>query len=448
MAAHDIYATLAQLKKLNGGDALFRPSSIDRVIKCPGSVPLSARSPKVRRTSRYAEEGSAAHVVSEQALKGIRQPDEWTDRMVQLDGGGMQGWFVDAEMVEATGAYIDIVRSAAGEPGVELLVEHRMSLSALDPNDPMMAENRGTGDAVLLNRPRRRLGIKDLKYGKGVMVAGDSPQLKNYAILALLGFPDVAWEVIELEVIQPRAVDERQRQKTFEFDPADLMMDFLGQLLQAMHEALGSDPPLKTGSHCRWCPAKDAGTCPAIQAEATLIGRDSFTDLPAFTAASSMGPIPGVHVITIEDKTRNIAIPPGAAVLPSIGSMDASDIATVLDRRHLYDTWIEAVEQRACSLIEAGVNVPGWMMSARSGNRRWKGEEAEIADALRALGVKTSEMYSNPELLSPAKVEKTIKKNGKALIEPLVERPMGKPTLMRATDERESIAVPTMGAIT
>jgi len=468
----DILARLAALKEAFKGEALFRPSSIGRNIACPGSVSLCALARQAghrRFSSKYALEGSAAHVVAEQALKGVRQPDEWADQMVRLDDGGMHGHFVDEEMVDAVGEYIDDVRVELTADD-ELFVEHRMSLSPLDPSDPILAENRGTGDAVILNRKQRRARIKDLKYGKGVMVSGDSPQLKNYAIQTIIMHPETIWDEVELVVIQPRAVDERQRRKSFTFDPAALMADFLGELLQAMDAALRPDPPLRTGPHCRWCDAKDAGICPAIRAEALAVGRDSFEVLPSLTAASRMGPIPDVvHLGTIgEPRPKG---PPGAAVsLPPAAVMGAADVATVLDRLHLFEIWASSVKERACSLIEAGVTVPGWMLSARTGHRRFITDEARlkavakdleethgiavkrspdgliVEDLLRAIGLKSVEMYTAPKLLSPAQVEKKLRKGAKALLEPLVERPLGEPTLMRATEERRP-AVVGMGPI-
>jgi Protein of unknown function (DUF2800) len=440
----DIRASLAALKQVYGGEALFRPSSISRLIACPGSVRLIAMALQAgwkKWDSPYAKEGSAAHVVAEQALKGIRQPDEWTDRMVQLDKGGLHGHFVDAEMVEKVSEYVDEVRSNV-EDGCELLVEQYMSLSALDPDDPIVAENRGTADAVILNRAARRVKVRDLKYGRGVPVSGDAPQLRNYAILVLLNHPlEGGWREIEIGVNQPRLFNESDRFKSFTFDPNDLMIDFLGELMQAMHASLDADPSLKTGAHCRWCPAKDANICPAVRQEAVSIGRDAFEHTPMARAASGMGPIPEVVFIgTAEEPRPAVADPvPGrTVVLPSAALASPDEVATVLERRMIYDVWIESYERRAAQLIGAGVTVPGWILSARAGNRRWKGDDEKATqDALMAIGLKSIEMYSVPKLLSPAQVEKKLKKADRGLIEPLVERPKGQPTLMRAGADRE-----------
>ena len=69
----EIRERIAALKGAFRGEALFRPSSIGRVIACPGSVALCAaarQSGHRRFSSKYAKEGSAAHVVAEQALEG------------------------------------------------------------------------------------------------------------------------------------------------------------------------------------------------------------------------------------------------------------------------------------------------------------------------------------------------------------------------------------------
>jgi hypothetical protein len=453
MTSHAEIAMLAALKNSYGGEALFRPSSISRTMNCPGSTQLIARAPKQQRfVSEYALDGTAMHTMAEKALHGEIMPDEWIDRHVEVkEGNTVHKRLVTAEMADAVETYVDGVRSKV-TAGVELLVERYMSLSALDPADPVLAENRGTGDAILLDRARRRIGIDDLKSGKGVMVAADSPQLKNYALLATFNYPiEGGWREVELTIRQPRAVQESERLKTVVFDPAELMLGFMGALLEAMHGALAPDPPLKTGPWCRWCPGKDALICPAIAAEAMDIGRDVFNPGLRFSAASMMGPIPTTVHLATPDQIAPSVVSQAAGdviVLPDASGFSAADCATILDREHLWDTFIEAVKSRAARFIEAGVTVPGWMMSSRSGNRRWKAtDEKETQEALRAIGLKTAEMYEIPKLKSPAQVEKMLKKDAKALLEPLVERPEGKPTLMRATADRPAVAH-GMGPIT
>jgi len=435
----DLIATLP-VDRFGNRDALFRPSSIDRVIGCVGSTALCARIPKVPQRSTPAQlEGSAAHKMAEEALKGIRQPVEYADRQIRLND--IDGWFVDEEMVNGVEAYVAEVYDGM-EPGAELFVEEKLSLAQLDPSDPLFGENRGTGDAVILNRKRRRVSIKDLKYGKGVMVPGDAPQLKNYALLALVRF-GFDWDEVETCVVQPRAFREAERVKSVIFHPMDLMNEFLPLLAGAMHAALNPNAPLTPSEkNCMWCPARDL--CPAVRDQALHLARDAFAHAATHTASSPQVVTPAVMVGTVENP--NPKATGNAAVLPSPLALDPADIATLLDRFDTYDMFVKAVKARAAQMLQAGINIPGWTMESRAGNRRYKtfdtipdvfqalGAKApDIQSLLRALGVQTAEMFTDPKIKSPAQIEKLIKKKElRGLIEELVERPMGEPQLMRA----------------
>ena len=136
--------------------------------------------------------------------------------------------------------------------------------------DPLLAENRGTADWLIVDRLRRRLTVVDLKYGKGVMVPGDSPQLKDYALMALVSVGvGGGWETVETVVVQPRAFAEAERVKSATFTPAGLMDAFLPALVGAMEESLDPKARLTPGKWCRWCPGagpdeRGQPVCPAL----------------------------------------------------------------------------------------------------------------------------------------------------------------------------------------
>jgi hypothetical protein len=440
-------ALLAELVAANGGDAVFRPSSADRLLGCPGSIILSARMPKIEKRSTPAQqEGTAAHKVAEDALKGIRQPDEYTDRMVQIDDKGRDGWFVDEEMVEGVELYLGEVY-AREEPGTERFVERRLSLSPLDPSDPLFAQNRGTGDCVVVNRKQRKLSILDLKYGKGHMVRGDSPQLKDYALMTLVSIGmEGGWDEVETVVVQPRARDEDQRIKPVSFAPMDLLDSFLGKLVSAMEEALDPHAPLRPGDHCMWCPAK-AG-CPALADRAMHIARDAFAKSPIIDAGVTALTVPGVLLGTIDHPKPTAST--NVAVLPSPLSFDPGELSTLLDRFDLYDGFKQAVQQRAAQVIQAGVVVPGWIVEPRVGNRRFKDEPKVTEEALLKIGLKPNDIYTDPKMKSVAQIEKALPKIKQGLLAPLVERPLGEPTLKRASASKATpglTALPATGRL-
>ena len=436
------HGLLKELIAVNGGDAIFRPSSADRLIGCPGSIVLCARLPKRDRRSTNAQlEGSAAHKVAEDALTGVRQPDEWTDRRVVLSP--TESWFVDQEMVESVCLYMSEV-AAREDPGhAEKYFEHKLSLSAVDPSDPLLAENRGTGDCVIVNHRLRKISVIDLKHDKGVMVPGDSPQLKNYALMALVSFGvNGGWQEVETVVVQPRAFREAERVKPVSFAPMDLIDGFLGEIVGAMEEALDLGARLAVGKWCVFCKAQDV--CPAYTDKALNLARDAFAAAPLFDASSAalVAPIPLVGTVDVPRPQ----VTAGTAVLPAAIALDPGDVATLLDRFDVYDAFKKAVQQRAAQMIQAGLTVPGWAIEARSGNRRFV-EPAEMPPAfaalgatgkdlpslLRAAGAKTSDMFTDPTLKSPARIEKLLPKERRGLVELLVERPLGEPTLVRST---------------
>ena len=415
----DQHAVLQRLLAASNGDALFRPSSASGWLKCHGRIQLSALAPRDTRRSAYADEGTAAHVVLNSALSGDRQPNEWADRMVRIDD--LTGVFVDEEMVESIDWCVDKVLDLMGDdPETELFLEYKLTLAALDPEDPLLAQNRGTADVVLVNRPKQWLKIIDLKYGKGVMVAGDSPQLLDYGLMGLVTWGvDGGWESVESVILQPRAAAEHERYKAVQLSPDELLMVFLGTVVGAMEAALEPDPPLLVGEHCRWCPARPV--CPALREQALAIGGDAHAEPTALVRVSSMlTPIPPMPH------------------LPEPRSLSGSDLATILDRRAIYDAWIESVEQAASRLLDIGGSVPGWGLRSRSGHRKFKDIDAAMVVLQSEGGLKPAQFMTEPKLRSPAQIEKILSPSKRGLLDAaaansLVEKPQGAPQLVRLT---------------
>lgn len=415
--------------------ALFRPSSGSRWLACHGSTQLALRSPKERKPSHYAQEGTAAHKVAELALIGERQPTEWVDRQVRLDGdAGLEGWFVDAEMAESVQTYLDAGKLWFDEAGGECrpLVEARLSLGALDPTDPFLSEVAGTADHLILDYRNRRIIVRDLKYGKGVRVKASSPQPRLYGLMALVTYdaPPGGWQQVICEIVQPRLPNEDDWVTQITYTP-DQLMGFLGEVYDALIAATQPDAPLTpdpTGDYCRWCPA--AGQCPALADRALRAGQDAFAQSP----------------LAIVTPNTPVAVPPQAGwTLPDPAGVSPGDLANWLDSEDPIVAWFTAVKQRAAQLSMAGVTVPGWKMVARTSHRRYKNKDEAIAELYKA-GLEEADVYAvekEAPMRTPRQVEERFtgarKKDVKELIEKLTERPAGEPTLVRAGDKREAV---------
>jgi hypothetical protein len=194
-----------------------------------------------------------------------------------------------------------------------------------------------------------------------------------------------------------------------------------------------------------WCPAK--ASCAALAEISLNPAQDSFLSHDRrMTLAMAAGPInvPDVALATIDNPKPTVAA--GGVVLPQITALDPGDISTLLDRFEFYDLFKKAVQQRAADLTAAGVIVPGWVLESRTGNRVFKEPDEippafanlgaaskDIQSLLRVLGLKTSDMFADPKMLSPAQMEKKVPKAVRNLLDLLITRPMGESTLVRAS---------------
>ena len=103
-------------------------------------------------------------------------------------------------------------------------------------------------------------GGQHLFFGDGVTVeAEENPQGMFYTAAAMYN-PDLAWvfdgaKDVEIVIVQPPYV--RRWVTTF-----DRLRLFERELVLAVKQAQGPNPPLRTGDHCRWCNAKPI--CPAM----------------------------------------------------------------------------------------------------------------------------------------------------------------------------------------
>ena len=436
---------VAKNRKKEGSETaiLFRPSSAERWLNCLGSTRLALDVPKGRRSSPAAQEGTAAHFVAEQALRGVRQPEEWTDRMVSVDNG-MDGVFVDAEMAEKVRLYVDGGKKWRG-PGFEERVEGKLTLSPLAPDDPFLAQVGGTADHLILDYVNRRLVVRDLKYGKGVVVNASSKQLKVYLLMALLSYmpPVQGWAMLIAEVTQPRLPREDEWVTEVTYTPDELTA-FLGELYQALRDAVMPDAPLRSGDWCRWCPA--AEICPVLANKALAVAQGAFgsvklVDAIAETLETRL-PAPPVYVSTEVQAEYASQAGERAVVLPDPAgeAIGPDDIAAWLDGRDFVEQWFKAVEQRAVRLLEAGVAIPGWILGTRSTHRRWQDPDAAAA-ALIAAGADPEKILKIvlPTLKSPKQVEDADKAL-KPLVKTLTFNPPGAPALLRDDGERAAKA--------
>jgi hypothetical protein len=377
------------------GEAIMRPSNIGRTVPCPGWIQQVAPFPK-QPAGSAASEGSAAHKVSELYFKGEASIQDMVGRMVSYDKDRPSVYFTQ-DMADALQLYPDTVEKFKTNT-TEMKVEHRMSLSVLDPSDPLLAENRGTGDIVLLDYDQAWLHILDLKFGANIKVKPDSLQYQNYALLAYYNFPHpTGWQRISITGVQPRH-KETKVPVTADYTPLDLMFDFQPKLINAMKLAVSDDPPLNPGEWCYFCPAAKNRRCPALQ-QAALTGtapefRKQFVPGAPFT------PLPADIFVGTPAQPTPMVQKPNQVVLADPSTREAKECSDIMQQAPLFEIWFAGVKRRSATLASLDVDVPGFELVQTAGALHFRNLDTVVAE-LKLLGLQSSDIYTQPRLRTP-----------------------------------------------
>jgi hypothetical protein len=217
--------------------AACSPSSAALWMNCPASITLAEG--KVRPSSSYAREGTVAHRIAEMILSG----DLFPPPKMTIEG---QEFLVGRDMLLHLNPYIGLVQGLQGLGG-DTRVEARVRLAGSD--------DRVWGTADCASRLKDTVDIVDLKYGKGVPVGPDSPQLKIYALSALDTFwPGEDIDYVRMTIVQPR-LDPLPKTVTMHIDH---LVDWrLDHLHPAVDRIVDGDVTEKVGPYCRWCVRRD-----------------------------------------------------------------------------------------------------------------------------------------------------------------------------------------------
>lgn len=279
--------------------AELSPSSAERWMNCPGSVPLSRG--YANESSEYADEGTCAHFLASFCLSNKREPVKYVDTPIVIVRDKITGetredfaanvgetetqaiiytLIPDTEFVGYVQDYVDYVQDVANTHKGLIYVEQRMSIEHLTGEEGA----EGTSDTVIITD--NELIIVDLKFGRGVTVeAKDNPQLLMYASAANARFGLVHdFNAVRTVIHQPRLnhvsewtytlpaleqFEARVVASVVEVTKADWMSlrgeDYTETMLSPSEDA------------CRWCKAK--ADCPKLAAYVEAQIDADFEDL-------------------------------------------------------------------------------------------------------------------------------------------------------------------------
>ena len=357
--------------------ALLSASSAHRWLKCPPSA-IAATAYK-DEGSEFAAEGTLAHEVAETFARG----EKITLQVVVKEQGVA---YVTQEMVDCATEYCDYIQEHIKSPTATVLLEQRVDFS------PWVPEGFGTCDCIILQDDT--MTVIDYKYGKGVAVdAVNNPQLRLYALGALNDF-GIAYDVtkVETHIFQPRINNVDSETMT-----ADELLKWGDSIKPIAEKAAKGKGTYKAGTHCKFCP--HAGKCRALTALCT-------------------------------EKVNAYGV---SAKVPTLAP---HEVAEVLELEPVINLWLKNVKAQAMQTLMDGGEVPGFkVVEGKLGNRKWK-DEIEVLNALICSGYEKEDV-TETKLLSPAGMDKAIgKKKVAELLEALIDRAPGAPTLAPATDKR------------
>ena len=221
-----------------GAHSILGPSSAERWLNCPGSVLLPGPSPQ----TEYAAEGTAAHTLSEWVREG-KPLAGFKGKILQV---GDYQFKVGKNMMDSVQTFVDSVEKLPGVP----VVEGRVAYEELVPGGfGTLDDARITEDVCV---------ITDFKHGKGVQVeAKDNAQLKLYALGLYFSLRWVfQFKTFILRISQPRLRHFDEWTTTL----GELMHWGFDAVRPGAELALTPGAPLKAGSWCKFCKAKNE--CP------------------------------------------------------------------------------------------------------------------------------------------------------------------------------------------
>lgn len=359
--------------------ALLSASSAHRWLECPPSAVANEAYPD--QETAFAHEGTLAHEVAEWVASG-------KSKNHTLDKGQDEG--VTKEMLECAQEYADYIEEQKKSNDAIVLLEQRVDFS------PWVPDGFGTCDCIIIQDDT--LTIIDYKYGQGVMVsATDNPQMKLYALGAMNDY-GIAMDVkkVELHIFQPRMNNVSTDSLTVEE-----LMDWAEKTVKPTAEkAIKGKGKYAPGEHCRFC--QHGGKCRALTKLCT-----EYLDTHGLRVAL---PVLAPH-----------------------------EVADVLRMEPMVTLWLKKVKEQALTSLMNGEELPGYkLVEGKLDNRKWA-DEQKVSESLRIAGYSLMEI-TETKLLSPSQMDKAIgKKKVTELLEGLIERAPGAPTIAPITDKRPAL---------
>lgn len=372
--------------------AILSPSSASRWLSCTPSARLEEQFPD--KGSAFAEEGTLAHSLGELLIRqklNLIDAASYETAMAYIEESKHYG----DDMYEHAENYAVFVLERFSEAQAHtkdalIFLEQRLNLTDYVP------EGFGTGDAIII--ADGTLDLIDLKYGKGVQVSAENnKQMMLYGLGALREY-DFIYDIqtVRMTIYQPR-IDNFS---SWEIEVTELRRWADEVLKPLAAKAFDGEGDFVPGAHCRFCKAK--AICKAHVEMNLELAKYDFQD-PAL--------------------------------------LSDEEVVDILNRADGFTNWIASLEEYALDqAVNNGKKWPGYKLVEGRSNRKYS-DESLVATTLLEAGFAREIIYKAPELLGITAMEKALKKSVfNQHLGDLVIKPVGKPTLVPASDKRPELS--------
>lgn len=367
------------------GHALLSASSSHRWLACPPSVRLEEPFPDT--AGEAAAEGTLAHAIVEEKLNRIIAGLSPGKASTKLREHPLYKPVMEEHTDEYIGYVMDLWEDAKEQCNDAILLsEQRLDYS------PWAPSGFGTGDTLII--ADGECHVIDFKYGKGVPVsAEDNPQLRLYG----LGLWNAYHMLYDIRHIQCHIVQPRLESNSSEYLPVGRLLSW-GEMYAKPRAQLAwrGEGEFNPGDHCRFCKAR--GVCRARAQRQLELARYEFRDAPLLTN---------------------------------------QEIGEILGRVDELANWAKSVKDYAHrEAVQNGAGFDGWKVVKGRSNRKLI-DEAEAFGRLEDAGYSLAGLI---RLKGLTELEEIIGKQQLAeILDGLIVKPEGKPTLVREDDARPAI---------